>query len=48
MRSVEYPEGWFYVERSAVILFGLAAHLAPRLNTVMVGMPYVMARLAAA
>jgi predicted unusual protein kinase regulating ubiquinone biosynthesis (AarF/ABC1/UbiB family) len=47
MRSVEYPEGWFYVERSAVILFGLAAHLAPRMNTVMVGMPYVMARLAA-
>jgi predicted unusual protein kinase regulating ubiquinone biosynthesis (AarF/ABC1/UbiB family) len=47
MKSVEYPDGWFYVERSAVILFGLAAHLAPRMNTVMVGMPYVMQRLAA-
>ena len=46
MKSVEYPEGWFYVERSAVILFGLAAHLAPKMNMVMVGMPYVMQRLA--
>jgi predicted unusual protein kinase regulating ubiquinone biosynthesis (AarF/ABC1/UbiB family) len=46
MKAVEYPEGWFYVERSAVILFGLAAHLAPRLNTVMVGIPYVMQRMA--
>jgi ubiquinone biosynthesis protein len=48
MKSVEYPDGWFYVERSAVILFGLAAHLAPRMNTVMVGMPYVMQHLASA
>jgi predicted unusual protein kinase regulating ubiquinone biosynthesis (AarF/ABC1/UbiB family) len=47
MKSVEYPDGWFYVERSAVILFGLSAQLAPRLNTVLVGMPYVMKRMAA-
>jgi predicted unusual protein kinase regulating ubiquinone biosynthesis (AarF/ABC1/UbiB family) len=46
MRSVEYPDGWFYIERSAIILFGLAAHLAPRMNTLMVGMPYVMPLLA--
>lgn len=42
MRSVEYPQGWFYVERAALILFGLSAQLAPRLNTIEVGFPYVM------
>jgi predicted unusual protein kinase regulating ubiquinone biosynthesis (AarF/ABC1/UbiB family) len=46
MKSVEYPDGWFFVERSAVILFGLSAHLAPTLNTVMVGMPYAMSLMA--
>ena len=29
MKSVEYPEGWFFVERAVVILFGLSAQLAP-------------------
>ncbi len=47
MRSVEYPEGWFYVERAAVILFGLASQLAPKLNTIQVGFPYIMKLLAA-
>jgi predicted unusual protein kinase regulating ubiquinone biosynthesis (AarF/ABC1/UbiB family) len=47
MKSVEYPDGWFFVERSAIILFGLSAHLAPRMNTVLVGMPYAMQALAA-
>jgi hypothetical protein len=46
MKSVEYPEGWFFVERAVVILFGLSAQLAPRLNTVQVGFPYVMRLLA--
>jgi ubiquinone biosynthesis protein len=46
MRSVEYPIGWFYVERAVVILFGLSAQLAPRLNTVQVGFPYIMRFLA--
>ncbi len=46
MRAVEYPEGWFYVERAVVILFGLSAQLAPKLNTVAVGFPYVMGELA--
>src|SRR5262249_18215337 len=32
MRSIAYPEGWFYVERAAVIMFGLQAQLAPKLN----------------
>jgi ubiquinone biosynthesis protein len=30
MRSVEYPEGYFYVERTLALLFGLVAQLAPR------------------
>jgi predicted unusual protein kinase regulating ubiquinone biosynthesis (AarF/ABC1/UbiB family) len=42
MRSIEYPPGWFYVERAVVIMFGLAATLAPRVNTVQVGFPYIM------
>jgi predicted unusual protein kinase regulating ubiquinone biosynthesis (AarF/ABC1/UbiB family) len=42
MRSIAYPEGWFYVERASVIMFGLQAQLAPRLNGIQVGFPYVM------
>lgn len=30
MRSVEYPEGYFYVERTLALLFGLAGQLAPK------------------
>ena len=32
MRSVEYPDGYFYVERTLVLLFGLVAQLAPRIG----------------
>jgi len=46
MRSVEYPEGWFFVERSVVILFGLVAKMAPKVNTVQVGFPYIMKLMA--
>lgn len=42
MKSVAYPEGWFYVERASVIMFGLSAQLAPKLNGIHVGFPYVM------
>ena len=42
MRSVAYPEGWFYVERASVIMFGLQSMLAPKLNGIHVGFPYVM------
>lgn len=42
MKSINYPLGWFYVERAAVILFGLSAQLAPTLNTVQVGFPYIV------
>jgi len=41
MRSVAYPEGWFYVERAAMIMFGLSSTLAPKLNGIHVGFPYV-------
>jgi ubiquinone biosynthesis protein len=46
MRSVEYPEGWFYVERAVVIVFGLCAQLAPRMNTLQVGFPYIVRLMA--
>jgi ubiquinone biosynthesis protein len=32
MRNVAYPEGYFYVERTLVLLFGLVGQLAPRLG----------------
>jgi predicted unusual protein kinase regulating ubiquinone biosynthesis (AarF/ABC1/UbiB family) len=41
MKSVSYPEGWFYVERASVIMFGLSATLAPKLNGIQIGFPYV-------
>ena len=41
MKSVAYPEGWFYVERAAVIMFGLQATIAPKLNGIQVGFPYI-------
>jgi predicted unusual protein kinase regulating ubiquinone biosynthesis (AarF/ABC1/UbiB family) len=46
MKSVEYPDGWFFVERAVVIMFGLCAQLAPKMNTIHVGFPYVMKLLA--
>jgi predicted unusual protein kinase regulating ubiquinone biosynthesis (AarF/ABC1/UbiB family) len=42
MKNVEYPEGYFYVERTLVLLFGLVAQLAPR-----AGLPGVAAPIAA-
>lgn len=42
MRSFEYPEDWFYVERACVVLFWLAAQIDPALDTLQVGFPYVM------
>jgi predicted unusual protein kinase regulating ubiquinone biosynthesis (AarF/ABC1/UbiB family) len=41
MKSVAYPEGWFYVERAAVIMFGLQSQLAPKLNGIQIGFPYI-------
>jgi predicted unusual protein kinase regulating ubiquinone biosynthesis (AarF/ABC1/UbiB family) len=46
MKSIEYPPGWFYVERAVVIMFGLSSTLAPKVNTLHVGFPYIMKFLA--
>lgn len=46
MKSVQYPPGWFYVERAVAIMFGLSVQLAPTLNLVRVGFPHVMRFLA--
>jgi predicted unusual protein kinase regulating ubiquinone biosynthesis (AarF/ABC1/UbiB family) len=42
MRSFTYPEGWFYVERASVLAFWLCGQIDPTLDTMMVGVPYVM------
>jgi predicted unusual protein kinase regulating ubiquinone biosynthesis (AarF/ABC1/UbiB family) len=42
MRSVEYPEDWFYVERACVMMFWLCAQIDPNLDTMTAGLPYVM------
>lgn len=42
MRSFEYPEDWFYVERACVVMFWLSAQIDPNLDTIMAGFPYVM------
>ena len=42
MRSVEYPEDWFYVERACVMMFWLCAQIDPTVDTMAAGMPYVM------
>jgi ubiquinone biosynthesis protein len=46
MRSFKYPDGWFYVERGAVLLFWLVGQIDPDLDTVQVGFPYVLPLLA--
>jgi ubiquinone biosynthesis protein len=46
MRSVEYPEDWFYIERACVLMFWLAAQLDPGLDTIAVGLPYLMPLIA--
>jgi predicted unusual protein kinase regulating ubiquinone biosynthesis (AarF/ABC1/UbiB family) len=46
MRSFDYPEDWFYVERACVLMFWLAAQIDPKLDAIQVGFPYVMPMLA--
>jgi predicted unusual protein kinase regulating ubiquinone biosynthesis (AarF/ABC1/UbiB family) len=41
MKNIAYPEGFFYVERTLVLLFGLVGRLAPKL-----GLPGLVAPLA--
>lgn len=40
MKSVEYPEGYFYVERTLALLFGLVAQLSPKLGLPGLIMPH--------
>jgi len=40
MKSVEYPEGYFYVERTLALLFGLVAQLSPKLGLPGLLMPH--------
>jgi ubiquinone biosynthesis protein len=42
MRSIRYPEGWFYVERASVIAFWLVGQIDPELDTMSIGVPYVL------
>ncbi len=42
MKSVEYPHGWFYLERAAVMAFWLCAQIDPELDTMQVGYPYIL------
>jgi ubiquinone biosynthesis protein len=40
MKNVEYPEGYFYVERTLVLLFGLVGQLAPKVGLPGLAIPY--------
>ena len=40
MKSVEYPDGYFYVERTLVLLFGLIGQLAPKVGLPGLVLPY--------
>jgi predicted unusual protein kinase regulating ubiquinone biosynthesis (AarF/ABC1/UbiB family) len=42
MRSIAYPEGWFYVERASVMAFWLVGQIDPDLDTMSIGVPYVL------
>ncbi len=46
MRSVHYPEGWFYVERASVMMFWLCGNIAPDVDPMQIGFPYVLPLLA--
>jgi hypothetical protein len=42
MKSVEYPPGWFYIERAVIMAFWLCAQIDPELDTMQVGYPYIL------
>ena len=46
MRSVRYPEGWFYVERASVMMFWLVGQIAPELDQMQVGFPTIVPLIA--
>jgi predicted unusual protein kinase regulating ubiquinone biosynthesis (AarF/ABC1/UbiB family) len=45
-RAFHYPQGWFHVERSLVMMFWLAGHIAPDLDLLQVAFPHVLGLLA--
>ncbi len=46
MRSIRYPDGWFYVERAVVLMFWLVGQIDPELDSLQVGFPYVLPLIA--
>lgn len=42
MRSVDYPDGWFYVERASVLMFWLVGQIDADVDAMRIGFPYVM------
>ena len=46
MRSVNYPDGWFYVERASVLMFWLVGQIDADIDSMQVGLPYVLPLLA--
>ena len=42
VQSIQFPNGWFFVERTFLLLFGVSARIAPKLNILWVGIPYIM------
>jgi predicted unusual protein kinase regulating ubiquinone biosynthesis (AarF/ABC1/UbiB family) len=46
-RALRVPPGWFYIERAAVMMFGLCGAVAPDLDILQVAFPYVMPLLQA-
>lgn len=44
--ELEYPEGWFYIERALVILFWLVGRIDPHVDIVKSGLPMVLSLLA--
>ena len=42
MKGVEYPDGWFYVERSLGILLGVVAKVSPKVSLFRVAGAHLM------
>ena len=42
MKSVHYPDGWFYVERASVMMFWLVGQIWPDTDPMLVGFPYIL------
>lgn len=38
--AIKYPDGYFYIERSLLLLFGVVAILDPTVNAIELGFPY--------